>query len=340
MRVYNDPSPQQLGHIDQPRNKIALRSDLHTLFDSRHLVIVPKPVFVQPPVSSAIQLAATPSAASQQSALTVHVLSTPAYELIPLYHNLALQCENPGSGPSQQYPGSREFLFARFAWSIFRLLQGFLDADRWVLVRSRTPCSNSVTASYEYKWANNSTLKTTPSSRSSSKRPASEMAQDEVAGKDEARNRRKRRRVRPAHEMLTTGEELDEDELFQLDRGQYLQYEAMRRRIERDAERETQRQIQQEACIDESDDGKADVNEEIARWRIQTCEFGDVGEMDANLTPDLSFTESLGSNRSSSSLLHPELHDHQDVSNGIAVDYAAGKASRLASANAFPTELS
>lgn len=330
MRCYNDPSPQQLGRIDQPRNKIGLRSDLHTFFDSRHLVIIPKPVFVQPPVSSVTHPAASPPALSQY-ALAVHMLSTPAYEVIPLYHNLALQYRILGNGTCQQYSGSREFLFARFAWSIFRLLQGFLDAERWVLVRARQSRGHSLVEGYEYKWASNASLKTTPSSRSSSKRPASEMAQGESADSDEPGHRSKRRRLRPAAELLTTGEELDENEIFQLDEGQYLQYEAMRRRAEREAERE----LEEQAALDDSnglDHGKSETYEDIMRWRAQTSDFSDVGDIEANSPPDLSFTESHGSNRSSASLSHPEVHDHRD-GNDIAVDDPASKASRISSVN-------
>lgn len=55
------------------------------------------------------------------------------YELIPLYHNLALRYGGlrPGIAPSQQYLSFREFLFASLAWSIFKRVQGFLDTERW-----------------------------------------------------------------------------------------------------------------------------------------------------------------------------------------------------------------
>lgn len=257
------------------------------------------------------------------------MLSTPAYEVIPLYHNLALQYRVLGNGKFQQYSGSREFLFARFAWSIFRCLQGFLDAERWVLVRTRQPRGFSLVEEYDYKWASNASLKTTPSSRSSSKRTASEMAQGESADIDETGHQSKHKRMRPAAESLMAGEELDENEIFQLDEGQYLQYEAMRRR----AEREADKALEDQAALDDSnglDHGKPETFEEIMRWCAQTSDSSDVGDIEANSPPDLSFTESRGSNKSSASLSHshPEVHNHHD-GNDIAVQDPASKTNRL-----------
>ena len=82
--------------IDDSRNAILLRSDIHTIFDQKRLVLVPK-----------------------ISSFVVHVLA-PGFtsELADLYHNVQLQ---PLAGIAVEY------LFARFAWSVFTLAVNFLQ---------------------------------------------------------------------------------------------------------------------------------------------------------------------------------------------------------------------
>lgn len=374
MRVYNTPSPQQLGRIDQPPNKIALRSDIHDLFDSRCLAIVPKPVFVQPPLppSSPAEVTTAVPRGPSQYALAVHVLSAPTYELIPLYHNLALRFKGPGNGPSQQYLGSREFLFASFAWSIFRLVQGFLDTERWVAVSSKQSLGHPSAAAYEYKWASNANFapKTRGSSRSSSKRPASELDQDGDAATDtvylnkrrrlspqlkakrlhrpsdellsdsddvspntrlqpdsqsplsETTHRRARRRLRSVEALLNSGEELGDDELFQLDESQLLLYETMRRRIER------------RGLVHDS---SRNTHDKIARWRAETTSAeGETVIEDRHRDsspPDLSCLSSDGSDNSD---LLPFPDDIDPNGDAVTAEQSTGKASRTSLADMSP----
>ncbi|KAI3317901.1 hypothetical protein HD806DRAFT_540735 [Xylariaceae sp. AK1471] len=81
--------------IDDDKNGILFRRDLHWLFDASHIVFAPKPQDdSQPPV------------------FLVHVFqSSAAAELLQLYHNLALQPLRSISIP---------FMFARFSFSIFK----------------------------------------------------------------------------------------------------------------------------------------------------------------------------------------------------------------------------
>lgn len=240
MSQYNTPSPLQTARIDQPSNKVRMRADLHALWDSAYLTIVPKPVYVetpplQPPVSerppsprpaftsqsSEHSTAAPASASSTQYALTVHVLATPAsqLEIIPLYHNLALRFQEPGNEFSRQYFDSREFFFARFAWSIFLLLQSFLDTQRWIAVRrkqgqhSDVPTGTPPEASeYEYKWS-----MPPPSSRNSSrKRSASQIssARDDAGWDDDdgyIERLQSRKRKRQSSPLKGSNEDLDEE---------------------------------------------------------------------------------------------------------------------------------
>ncbi|KAM3547455.1 hypothetical protein ARSEF4850_010020, partial [Beauveria asiatica] len=75
---------------DDPSNAILLRSDIHTLFDAKRIMIVPK-----------------------QGKWVTHVLYGTAHdELAECYHNVPLQ---PLTGISL------EFLFARFVWTILGL---------------------------------------------------------------------------------------------------------------------------------------------------------------------------------------------------------------------------
>lgn len=240
MSQYNTPSPLQTARIDQPSNKVRMRADLHALWDSAYLTIVPKPVFVEAPAflpptsqippspqpastsqSSEPSTAAPAPAPSKQYALAVHVLATPAsqLEIIPLYHNLALRFQEPGNEFSRQYFDSREFFFARFAWSIFPLLQSFLDKQRWIAVRRKQGQYSDVPTGthpeapyYEYKWS-----MPPPSSRNSSrKRSASQIssAQDDAGWDDddgymeELQSRKRKRRSLP---LNGSNEDLDEE---------------------------------------------------------------------------------------------------------------------------------
>jgi hypothetical protein len=187
---------------DQPFNKIALRADLHTIFDSAHLTIVPKPVYITPPLltststsnptstststSASTSTSSITPASQARYALAVHILDArrAQLELVPLYHNQALCFQDIGNEFERQYKSSREYLFARFAWSIFPLLRTFLEKKRLVAIRVKGQQSNtsaaaalsSDTAACEYKWENNASL--TPQSRSiSRKRSAPQISQ-------------------------------------------------------------------------------------------------------------------------------------------------------------------
>ncbi|KAI9832093.1 MAG: hypothetical protein M1826_002422 [Phylliscum demangeonii] len=89
--------------VDDLSNMLLLRSDIHSSFDKRRLVFVPK-----------------------ASCFVAHVL-VPAPELIRLYQNAKMQ---PLHGVSI------EFLLARLAWAIFPFVEGFLDGrvPRCILV--------------------------------------------------------------------------------------------------------------------------------------------------------------------------------------------------------------
>lgn len=111
MGIYNttllDSEP-----TNNPRNSFLLRSDVHTLFDARKFAIVPKC-----------------SVPGKKPSLVIHTwVNEATSEAVQLYHNVALQ---PLSGIAV------ELIFARLAWTLFRLSTIFLNGgvERILTVR-------------------------------------------------------------------------------------------------------------------------------------------------------------------------------------------------------------
>jgi hypothetical protein len=102
MFQYTNLSRVDIDGIDDSLNGILLRSDVHTLFDQRRFALVPKPS----------------CDVTDRLSLVAHVLIPGvSSQLIQLYHNVA----------TQELTGvAMEFLFARFAWTIFPFIKGFL----------------------------------------------------------------------------------------------------------------------------------------------------------------------------------------------------------------------
>ncbi|KAB2100127.1 hypothetical protein AG0111_0g11654 [Alternaria gaisen] len=96
--------------IDDTGNAMLLRADLHIAFDKPRFVFVPKP-----------------SGDNGVMRLVLHLLE-PSAELEHLYHNRELHPSDVGG----------EMLFARFAWTLFPLLEAFLSCkeDRRLTVRT------------------------------------------------------------------------------------------------------------------------------------------------------------------------------------------------------------
>jgi hypothetical protein len=107
--------PEKRG-IDDSANLVTLRADLHMIFDKNLFTIVPKPSGID------------------SYAFLVHVLKDAKGgkgELVPSYHNRSIR-------PEAASAHSQEALFARFALSIFPLVQSFFDTDisRYLAVKS------------------------------------------------------------------------------------------------------------------------------------------------------------------------------------------------------------
>lgn len=106
--------------IGDTANMAIMRSDICSMFDAGRFAIVPKPSAGPPGPGSA---------PSPSYALAVHVLNEGFDELIPLYHNFAIQSSSAATF-------SPEFLLARFALSLFPLVRSFVDslAPRYLAV--------------------------------------------------------------------------------------------------------------------------------------------------------------------------------------------------------------
>ncbi|THW72350.1 hypothetical protein D6D19_06589 [Aureobasidium pullulans] len=99
------PRPE-IEPIDVPRNALLLRSDIHTVFDQRRFAITLKPL----PVASESPVI---------YGLAMHLFSPGLSEqFVKLYHRVAIQ---PLHGVAPEY------LFARFAWTVFAHSAQFLQ---------------------------------------------------------------------------------------------------------------------------------------------------------------------------------------------------------------------
>lgn len=166
MFQYASPPRPGTDPLDDSRNALLLRSDVHTLFDQRRFVFVPK-----------------------SSVFVVHILPPgSSSELAAMYHNVQLQ---PLAAVAV------EFLLARFAWAIFTQLESFVSqgVSRQVVVDAG---DGSIQAK---EWSGQRCMNalSTPKSRSQSpkKRPRDEAPPQEENDKlddEEAARGRKRHR--------------------------------------------------------------------------------------------------------------------------------------------------
>lgn len=173
--------------IDKPTNLITLRADLHKLFNSTILTIVPKPVSVAPsPPTLGSNPIAAPASQATQYALAVHVLHCKLdyQEVVSLFHNQALCPPENASPLNRGYAHSRQFFLARLAWSIFPLLRPFLaNEPRLVITRVKASEVNTsalsmgskpISYTREARWEQ----KEHSTSQTGSERSASQLSRD------------------------------------------------------------------------------------------------------------------------------------------------------------------
>jgi hypothetical protein len=187
MSTYGTDTRPTSEPIDNPRNAILLRSDIHTSFDYKRFAFVPKP-----------QLATTADTASADESMTyvMHIFSSPEpHELTSLYHNVCLQTLS-GIAP--------EYLFARFAWTIFQFIPIFLRAGIPRRLALNEPSGNTVSlnaAQKQSKWVNGEACRLLPTrskSRSLSpkkRKPADEDSNVDPSEYESMRRGRKRHRA-------------------------------------------------------------------------------------------------------------------------------------------------
>ncbi|KZL87264.1 hypothetical protein CI238_12888 [Colletotrichum incanum] len=118
--------------VNDSRNLIRLRTDIHRCFDTRLFSIVPKPEFASAISSDTWSTTTAP-------AYVLHVFGTNVGEFSGLYHNIRFQyLDNT----------SREFLFARLAWTISILVKPFVLAG---MHRCVVRCRSNKGVGFEWK---------------------------------------------------------------------------------------------------------------------------------------------------------------------------------------------
>jgi HNH endonuclease len=132
MALYGKQPRPGCQPVDNPRNAILLRSNIHTSFNYKRFAFVPK----------------LAECSTGSLAYVTHIFCSPEpHELTALYHNVALQ---PLTGVAPEY------LFARFAWTIFQFVSTFLQAG----IPRRLVLHNSSTDSIDLNDAAKSSVKT------------------------------------------------------------------------------------------------------------------------------------------------------------------------------------
>jgi HNH endonuclease len=146
--------------IKDPRNLILLRSDLHSIFDSRKFAVVPK----------------RSTLTEVKSLLVVHsFVPQVTSEITRLYHNVGLQTL---SGIA------KEVLFARFSWTIFPSLCIFLNGGvpRALLIREEQ--GNNTTKTFSAAECRTKARPVRSLSPKKRKRPDTPAAEDECEDED------------------------------------------------------------------------------------------------------------------------------------------------------------
>jgi HNH endonuclease len=169
--------------MKHPMNMIKLRSDIHTIFDAKRFTIVPK-----------------------EKLLTVHTFNEMAIsEVFRLYHNV----------PIQQFEAGVEFLFARFAYTIFEHLRTGLQSGKPRKLRLRVgidieerDCVGPECAKFAKETASQSTSRSgSPKKRQKgqdTEHAAWEEEEEEVRWLDEEEEQRGRKRRRPGEEWWSS----------------------------------------------------------------------------------------------------------------------------------------
>lgn len=137
MIQYGDPVREPLRFIDNSRNILYMRHDLHTVWDAYMFVLVPK-----------------------RHDFVVHVLATPTpgiNEFAAEWHNIAVQ-EGALQGTGKAY------LFAKFAQAVFMLLKPFIaysSSNKYIARRQAQPVADGPLQVYEMKleWLSVSSLR-------------------------------------------------------------------------------------------------------------------------------------------------------------------------------------
>lgn len=138
MGNYTDAIRGNAKEINSPQNGMLLRADIHKRFDDRRFVIAPK-----------------------EGKWLAHVIQGETPELTQLYHNITLR---PLAGVCVEY------VFARFAWGIFTLINKFVNQGTTRAYAIRVNNSTTVRSMSQKDWETHRDLIKPPRSLSPGKR--------------------------------------------------------------------------------------------------------------------------------------------------------------------------
>ncbi|PQK17510.1 hypothetical protein BB8028_0008g00210 [Beauveria bassiana] len=150
--------------INDSRNMIRLRADIHRCFDTRMFSIIPKPEFASDDPDTL--------SPGRSIAYVLHVFGSNIEEFSDMYHNTCVQYLNNTS---------RQYLFARLAWTILILLKPFVLAgtNRFVIRNNGQAAGMWVTE--DLSGSKLSSLYGGGGSRSASPKKRSRQREDEVS---------------------------------------------------------------------------------------------------------------------------------------------------------------
>ncbi len=244
-RWNNDTSLGEQSLLDDHANLMLLRSDLHKAFDDGKFVLYPK----------------------DNTGFFVHMME-PSPDLGILYHNARthsiVNCR-------------AEFIYARFAWSLFRFLSGFLamPVDRAVITVQNGPEQSRVVELR--KWTEIRERMT--SSRGRSPRKRKQPAADDGGAEEEGEHKRRRCSTESAMTRDKSTPALETDVGTQLQvlgcaEDGTVEESAERRKIRelRDEHLQAQRPVGFVPPVSPFEDGTTDAKEVLERLGFEIIE--------------------------------------------------------------------
>ncbi|KAK1674261.1 hypothetical protein BDP55DRAFT_613011 [Colletotrichum godetiae] len=149
--------------VNDSRNMMRLRADIHRCFDARVFSIIPKPEFASDDPQTS---------PNRNIAYVLHVFGSNMEEFSDMYHNMCVQyLDNT----------SRQYLFARFAWTILIFVKPFVLAGTTrSVIRNNSQVAGMQWIAEDLSGSQLSSLYGGGGSRSASPKKRSRQGEDDV----------------------------------------------------------------------------------------------------------------------------------------------------------------